>query len=134
MAHVSFPVWITLLLVAWPPCFFGVLHPPHRGFCTALDLSPKHSEVAAAAVLQHRVLKHRKQGRLLDKIEVSLQSEPSEMFRDIFWFNVYVGKDRIRMHADIYYRYIYGYKHTVYHNFRNFKISYGFKSQTTTLT
>lgn len=102
MAHVSFPVWITLLLVAWPPCFFGVLHPPHRGFCTALDLSPKHSEVAAAAVLQHRVLKHRKQGRLLDKIEVSLQSEPSEMFRDIFWFNVYVGKDRIRMHADIY--------------------------------
>lgn len=67
-----------------------------------MDLSPKHSEVAAAAVLQHRVLKHRKQGRLLDTIEVSLQSEISEFFGDIFLFNVYVGKDRIRMHADIY--------------------------------
>ena len=103
MAHVSFLVWITLL--AWPPCFFGVLHPPHLRFLYSIGPQPKALGSCGRRCASTSRVEAQEAGSSLGQ-NWSFTAEWN--FRNVQRYYLIIHsmfmleKDRIRMHADMY--------------------------------
>ena len=98
-----FLVWITLL--AWPPCFFGVLHPPHLRFLYSIGPQPKALGSCGRRCASTSRVEAQEAGSSLGQ-NWSFTAEWN--FRNVQRYYLIIHsmfmleKHRIRMHADMY--------------------------------